>query len=134
MVACQGADIPDIEQVIQFGVPSSLSVWIQRAGRAGRSPVINARAILLVEKSMFQWRKKRRMRRRVGDGSEESGSEVDEQESEDDEEEDEIGADSNKMEYGKKVELELRRWIECENCRRDIADKYFNNPPVRKSE
>jgi Lhr-like helicase len=31
----QGADIPDIKKVIQFGVPSSLSVWIQRAGRAG---------------------------------------------------------------------------------------------------
>jgi len=53
----QGADIPDIEQVIQFGVPSSLLVWIQRAGRAGRSPNINAQAILMVEKSMFQRKK-----------------------------------------------------------------------------
>src|ERR1700685_391864 len=122
MVVCQGADIADIEQVIQFGVPLFLAVWIQCTGHAGRSPVINARAILLVEKSMFQWRKKRKMRRQVGDDSEESGLEVVEEESEDNEEQDEIGADSNKMEYGKKVELELRRWIEWENCRRDIAD------------
>ena len=126
----QGADIPDIEQVIQFGVPSSLSVWIQRAGRAGRSPNINARAILLVEKSMFQWRKKRKKRGQEGDDSDESGSGIDDEESE---EEEEVGADSDKMEYGKKVEPDLRLWVECESCRRDIADEYFNNP-VRKGE
>ncbi|KDQ56802.1 hypothetical protein JAAARDRAFT_59046 [Jaapia argillacea MUCL 33604] len=40
--AGMGADIPDVEQVIQFGVPSSLSVWLQCAGRAGRSPDIQA--------------------------------------------------------------------------------------------
>ncbi len=38
----------DIEVVIQFGVPCSLSVFKQRIGRAGRSPDIQARAILLV--------------------------------------------------------------------------------------
>ena len=108
-------------------------MWIQRAGRAGRSPDIDARAILLVEKSMFQWRKKRKKRGQESDDSEESGSDVGEEESEE-EEEDEIGADSSNMEYGKKVEPELRLWIECANCRRDVADEYFNNPPVRKGE
>ncbi|KIM73718.1 hypothetical protein PILCRDRAFT_15010 [Piloderma croceum F 1598] len=129
--AGMGADILDIEQVIQFGVPSSLSVWIQRAGRAGCSPDINARAILLVEKSMFQWRKKHKKRGQESDDSEESGSDIGEEESEE-EEEDEIGADSSNMEYGKKVEPELQLWIECANCWRDVADEYFNNPPVRK--
>ncbi|KAJ6614532.1 hypothetical protein B0H10DRAFT_2221271 [Mycena sp. CBHHK59/15] len=38
----------------------SLSVWTQRAGRAGRSPELHARAILLVEKSMFKRQKKRK--------------------------------------------------------------------------
>ncbi|KAJ3483954.1 hypothetical protein NLJ89_g12020 [Agrocybe chaxingu] len=65
--AGMGADIPDIEQVIQFGVPSSLSVWIQRAGRAGRSPHIKARAILLYEKSMFETQKTRKKKRGAKD-------------------------------------------------------------------
>jgi superfamily II DNA helicase RecQ len=55
----KGADIPDIILVIQFGVPSSLEVWTQHAGRAGQSPDIHTRAILLVEESMFQLQKKK---------------------------------------------------------------------------
>ncbi|KAF8812628.1 P-loop containing nucleoside triphosphate hydrolase protein [Phlegmacium glaucopus] len=58
--AGMGADIPDIEQVIQFGVPLSLTIWMQRAGRAGRSQEVNACAILLFEKSIFQHQKKKR--------------------------------------------------------------------------
>ncbi|KAF8215472.1 P-loop containing nucleoside triphosphate hydrolase protein [Mycena galopus ATCC 62051] len=58
--AGMGADIPDIELVIQFGVPSSLAVWTQRAGRAGRFPGLQARAIMLVEKSMFRQQKPRK--------------------------------------------------------------------------
>jgi hypothetical protein len=117
-------------QVIQFGVPLSLSVWIQRAGRAGRSPDINARAILLAEKSMFQWRKKRCRKILVDDGD----SESDDSQSDEDDSGVEVGRDSDKMEWGKKVEPELRRWIETEHCRRDVADEYFNNPPLRKGE
>jgi superfamily II DNA or RNA helicase len=55
----QGADIPDIELIIQFGVPVSLSVWSQPAGRAGRSPHIKAQAVLLVERLMFKCKKKK---------------------------------------------------------------------------
>ncbi|KAH7921723.1 P-loop containing nucleoside triphosphate hydrolase protein, partial [Leucogyrophana mollusca] len=53
--AGMGADIPDIELVIQFCIPSSLEVWAQRAGRAGRSPNIQARAVLLAE-SLLLWK------------------------------------------------------------------------------
>ncbi|KAJ3544609.1 hypothetical protein NMY22_g2725 [Coprinellus aureogranulatus] len=56
--AGMGADIPDIKLIIQLGVPSSLAVWIQRAGRAARSPTLHGRAILLVEPSVFQVVKK----------------------------------------------------------------------------
>jgi superfamily II DNA helicase RecQ len=35
-------------------VPSSFSIWMQRAGRAGRNIIIAARAILLVQPSVFQ--------------------------------------------------------------------------------
>ncbi|KAJ6449366.1 P-loop containing nucleoside triphosphate hydrolase protein [Mycena sanguinolenta] len=56
--AGMGADIPDIELIIEFGVPASLPIWYQRKGRAVRSPDLQGRAILLVEKSMFQRKKK----------------------------------------------------------------------------
>jgi superfamily II DNA/RNA helicase len=60
----QGTDIPDIELVIQFGVPASLSIFNQRAGRAGRagrSAHVKAQAVLLVEKSMFKQKKKKKL-------------------------------------------------------------------------
>ncbi|KAF4564928.1 hypothetical protein EYR36_002871 [Pleurotus pulmonarius] len=40
--------------VIQFMVPESLAIWMQRAGRAGRNRETNARAILLVQPTVFQ--------------------------------------------------------------------------------
>lgn len=46
-------DIPDIDMVIQFLVASSLSVWMQRAGRAGRSGT-QAYAIIFIEPTVFQ--------------------------------------------------------------------------------
>ncbi|GLB46004.1 putative P-loop containing nucleoside triphosphate hydrolase protein [Lyophyllum shimeji] len=176
-VAGMGADIPDIEQVIQFGVPSSLSVWIQRAGRAGRSPDINARAILLYEESMFKRKRKRKRKRSKrarrtadtdsdltedevefteggddemvleGEGDdemEEEGDDGPEAEGRDEMEVDDGGDnkggleaepeedDDDGKEWGKKVEEDLRRWIETNHCRRDVADTYFDNPPGRK--
>jgi hypothetical protein len=77
---------------------------------------------------MFLWRKKRKKRGDEDENGEDSDSEIEE------DSEDEVGLESEKMEWGKKVEPELRRWIECEECRRNIADEYFNNPPVRKCE
>ncbi|KAF8989446.1 P-loop containing nucleoside triphosphate hydrolase protein [Cyathus striatus] len=109
--AGMGADIPDIEQVIQFGVPSSLSVWVQRAGRAGRSFDINARAVLLVEASTFNQHKASGKSKYSAHGNEDL----------------DIG-----MEWVKKVEVELRQWIDVKGCRRDYLDIYFNNPPDRK--
>ncbi|KAF9239710.1 hypothetical protein BU15DRAFT_46435 [Melanogaster broomeanus] len=81
-------DIPDITLAVQFGVPLSLTTWLQRAGRAGRSPHVQARAILLVESSVLR----------------------------------------------RKVEPVLREWVETEDCRREIADRFFDNPPGRSRE
>ena len=44
----QGTDIPDVDDVVQFMTPEALSVWIQRAGCAGRDGR-PSRAILLIE-------------------------------------------------------------------------------------
>ncbi|EGO02646.1 hypothetical protein SERLA73DRAFT_48051, partial [Serpula lacrymans var. lacrymans S7.3] len=49
-----GFNIPDVKLVIQFGVPSSLSVWLQRAGRAVRNFSLQGRAIMMVEASVLQ--------------------------------------------------------------------------------
>ncbi|KAJ3524971.1 hypothetical protein NMY22_g10774 [Coprinellus aureogranulatus] len=106
--AGMGADIPDVEQVIQLGVPQSLAVWVQRAGRAGRDKTLKARAILLVEPSVFQ-----PVKRADGSGGDaEGGGEV----------------DAGELEYRKKVEPALRLWIEARGCRRDVVDEYFGNP------
>ncbi|KAK6993268.1 P-loop containing nucleoside triphosphate hydrolase protein [Favolaschia claudopus] len=119
--AGMGADISNIELIIQFGVPSSLSVWIQRAGRAGRSRSLQARAILLAEKSMFQRRKKRR---KPGGDAENSvpalrpdgdGPELAEP------------LDDSKK-WGKNVDPALREYISTKKCRCKITDQYFNNP------
>ncbi|EGO02442.1 hypothetical protein SERLA73DRAFT_150192 [Serpula lacrymans var. lacrymans S7.3] len=51
---CLGLDIPDVELVIQFGVPKSLTNWMQRAGRAARLHSMQGQAILLVEASVLR--------------------------------------------------------------------------------
>ncbi|KAJ2936361.1 hypothetical protein H1R20_g734, partial [Candolleomyces eurysporus] len=108
--AGMGADIPDIEQVIQLAVPSSLSVWIQRAGRAGRTPTIRARAILLVEPSVYQPIKTSNADDDICDGE----------------------AAVLVLEWRKKVEDALRAWVETTGCRRDVVDDHFANPPGRQ--
>ena len=99
----QGVDIPDIKQVIQFGVPSSLSVWIQHAGHAGRLAEIKAHAILLYKKLVFHWQKKRR--KKVNDeddkGSDNSSSEDGENSG------CKAGGNNERYEWAKKVELKL---------------------------
>lgn len=75
---------------------------------------------------MFQSREKRKKRKQVGDGSEESSSEIDADES--GEEDEEVCADSR---WSMERRLNLR--IKCESCRCDVADGYFDNLPVRKS-
>lgn len=84
-------------------VPKSLSIWLQRAGRAARAMGAQGRAYLLVQPSVFQEKNKS-------------------QRKEDDE-----------VEFVKTVEEYLRKWIETKDCRRDVQDDCFNNPPGRKS-
>ncbi|KAK7021717.1 hypothetical protein R3P38DRAFT_2533652, partial [Favolaschia claudopus] len=92
-----GCDIPHIEQVVQFMVPASLSIWMQRAGRAGRRFLIAARAILLVQPSVFKEVKPK------------------------------DPTPNDNITFQKSVETALRTWIETEDCRRDVADEYFDN-------
>ena len=72
--------------MIQFGVPSSLEVWTQQAGRAGQMPHVQACAVLLAEHSMFQ-RKKAAKKQKINEIPDEiksqSGESEDGSESED---------------------------------------------------
>ena len=122
----KGADIPDIILVIQFGVPSSLEVWTQRAGQAGRSPGICARAILLVEESMFRLQKKKRKKLKMEDNGDSPYSES---------EPDVVEVEGDlSLSWKKVVDVTLRRWIETTGCRWDFSDKYFDNPVERQGE
>lgn len=77
---------------------------------------------------MFELQKQKQWK---ADASDIPGFEVDDEvpESEPEDHEDER---DDEFEYKKKVEPALREWIETKGCRRDVADKYFNNPPNRR--
>ncbi|KAF8153870.1 P-loop containing nucleoside triphosphate hydrolase protein [Crassisporium funariophilum] len=111
--AGMGCDIPNIVQVVQFMVPKSMSIWMQRAGRGGRSRLIAARAILLVQPSVFQEVKSLTAKPKAA-----SARSVDIEE-------------SNTTNYRKAVEEGLREWIETEDCRRNVSDEYFGDGKER---
>ncbi|KAF8350322.1 P-loop containing nucleoside triphosphate hydrolase protein [Amanita rubescens] len=105
--AGMGCDMPHIEQVVQFLVPSLLSIWMQWAGRAGRSPDVQARAILLVQPTVFQVVKPRKESKQ-GEGNDDDNNDAD-------------------VKYRKDIEEGLRRWIEGLECRREVVSLYFND-------
>ena len=54
MLTCsKGCNIPDIPLVVQWKVPDKLSSAVQRFGRAGRRPDIDALAVLIAEPSAY---------------------------------------------------------------------------------
>ena len=129
-------DIADIIRVVQFLLPSSLSMWIQRYGRVGCAGQFSI-VILLVERSFFQRRKlKDKDSNTQNNRVEEADENIDMLQNDSDLEElvmgaaDETGTHENLSgTYVKKAEDGMRDWMETQNCRRKIADKYFNNPP-----
>jgi hypothetical protein len=112
-------DIPDIERVVQFMLPSSLSILIQRFGRAGRSGQ-SALAILLAEATAFHRKKKTRRNEQLAIKAEIDENSVPIPEGE--EGEDTLG-------YRKKVEEGIRNWIDVLLCRWAVVNEHFTNPP-----
>ncbi|OSD06943.1 P-loop containing nucleoside triphosphate hydrolase protein [Trametes coccinea BRFM310] len=51
--AGMGCNVPDVDLVIQWKLPKTLSHFVQRAGRAARSPARQGLAVLLVERSAY---------------------------------------------------------------------------------
>ncbi|TRM56542.1 P-loop containing nucleoside triphosphate hydrolase protein [Schizophyllum amplum] len=141
--AGMGADIPDIMQVIQLGVPQSLSVYLQRAGRGVRDTTLHGRAILLVEKSVFRKQKKRKKK---GKDEEDSDEELDvDSGDEGDNGVEDIGESSIVLDtavaatdeaskvWVKEIDPALRTYIASKVCRHTTSDKYFDNPPGRQA-
>jgi superfamily II DNA helicase RecQ len=110
----QGTDLKNVTLVVQFMVPDTLSVWVQRAGRAGRSGAPSA-AVLLYEPSVTQ---------RVKGKADESGDEVDGDPGEQSGE----GGDFRK----RNVEVSLRSYVLTDQCRRVVTDGYFGTPARNK--
>jgi len=104
----QGTDLKDVTLMVQYMVPSPLSVWVQRAGRAGRSGSPSC-AVLLYEPSVVQ---------RVNTQKDEDDD--------DDESEVEWSGDYFRK---RNVEDSLRAYVMLEECHRVLTDEYFNNPP-----
>jgi superfamily II DNA helicase RecQ len=123
-------DIPDIEFVIQFRVALSLSILVQRFGRAGRSgqPAV---AILFAKPSVFQVKKKNNTTR-VRTVAEPENNIKDEPMEDDDLElpAETPGLDKTEIvtEYKKKTEVGMHDWCLALGCRWDVSDKYFSNP------
>ena len=90
-------------------VPDTLSVWIQRAGRAGRSGAPSV-AVLLYEPSVIQKVK---------------GKEADESDGEGDLGEQLWEGDDFRK---KNVEGTLRSYVLTSLCRRAVTDEYFGTP------
>ncbi|KAI0688542.1 P-loop containing nucleoside triphosphate hydrolase protein, partial [Cytidiella melzeri] len=109
-VAGMGLDIPDLRWVVQYMIPTNLNEWSQHAGRAGRDgePAV---AILLAESSVFQMMK--RKTRLLGKGKKKA-----------DKDSEEIS-----IKHRKNVEEHMRLFTQYEDCRREITDKHFDNPP-----
>ena len=78
-----------MERVVQFGVPSSLSVWLQRTGRAGRNPSIQAEATMLVESSVFKKQKKKAKKKSL---TKDANADVTDEESSDSDTDDDVDA------------------------------------------
>ena len=92
-------------------VPETLSIWAQRAGRAGRSGAPSA-AVLLYEPSVVQ-----RVGIKEANGSEDEGD----------------GDPSERLWEGedfkkRNVEGSLRSYVLTDQCRRNITDEYFSTP------
>ncbi|THU92046.1 P-loop containing nucleoside triphosphate hydrolase protein, partial [Dendrothele bispora CBS 962.96] len=68
-MAC-GCDLPDIDVVVQWTLPKTVSAFVQRAGRAARGPHLRGLAILLVERSAYgqvlEWSEKKGTNRGKG--------------------------------------------------------------------
>ena len=92
-------------RVVQFTVPKTLDIWMQRGGRAGRDRSIRAEAILLVQPSIFQEISNKKGNTSLGDSSEATES----------------------PQYQKEINDGLRQWIEAVICRRDVVDEYYDS-------
>ena len=100
--------------MVQFSVPKSLDIWLQRGGRAGRDKSVHAEAILMVQPSVFQ-----EVSRKKSDGD------MAPEEEKNNPKDDETTTDT--PQYQKEIHDGLRMWIEAISCRHDVVDAYYDS-------
>jgi bloom syndrome protein len=114
-------------------VPPSLSVLTQHFGRGGRSGEPTT-AILLVETSVYKLQTGKASQSKEGElGRDFDEDDADNNDDEDNEDDEGNSNDNEKLEVGpsyrKKLDENLRAYINASGCRRDISNDYFQNPP-----
>lgn len=139
----QGCDFSDIEEVIHYGAPKSITTLVQRIGRAGRDPTISAKAIILYPANafrLFSLTSKSKTSAAASDARTAGGTEEDVPQTS-------IkgkGKASKKQsppelapgqinppagwKWGATLDIDVRKlyvWLEC---RQEFLDVYFNNP------
>jgi hypothetical protein len=129
--------------------PRSLSIWMQRLGQAGRSGS-SAISVLLVEPHVFQLKKPKEQNtnktklahnKSVPITQEGVSDEVDSEyegfhHNDPMQDEDSLNKGTTQLHnvdfrYKKELEGGLRNWIDPQycNCRREVSNVYFGNPP-----
>ncbi|KAF8322149.1 P-loop containing nucleoside triphosphate hydrolase protein [Clavulina sp. PMI_390] len=144
--AAMGLDAPDIEEVIQYGAPPSICTLVQRIGRAGRTPSMAARAIVIFERGAFQIQKipkNKSLSTQAGAlelfeaGKSESMTIKTEVLELDDSEYLEKDSDLNLMQrpdpgvglqWKRRLDTDVREFARCSGCRRIWLRNYFNSP------
>ena len=129
--------------MVGFKAPKSLSTWMQRSGRAGRSGS-PALAILLIEPYVFQLHKAKEQKENEKGVQDKTCAvkqeEIDDEVSGEDEHEDEDTSNKSTtqlydvdLRFKKKLEGGLRNWIDPQlhDCRREVSNTYFGNPPLQ---
>ncbi|KAF8723171.1 hypothetical protein AX14_009490 [Amanita brunnescens Koide BX004] len=137
--AGMGCDIPHIVRVVQFSVPKSLDIWLQRGGRAGRDKSIHAEAILMVQPSVFQEVSHKKSERDKSGPTKKTGKTPEgdmttEEQKKDPATKNVDDTATNTPQYRKEIHDGLRMWIEAIICRRDIVDEYYDSGVPRLSE
>jgi hypothetical protein len=141
--AGMGNDIPDIDLTVMYKLPTTLSSEDQRGGRAGRAKQ-PARAILFVESTAYEWttpRAKKPMPPKKGakasiavveapTAPEHTDGDDENEDGDASAEQEQVKGVDGQMVHRKKVDSDLRRYFETEDCRRVVKNNFFAGPPL----
>jgi superfamily II DNA/RNA helicase len=143
----QGADFPNVELVINFLSPTTLEIWIQRAGRGARSRLIICRCVIMLTKTTIKKAVQICKDAHIEVAPEliaiKAEAEDEDEEIEEVEEVEEVVAAPTKATKSKdtkstkgrraagkrNMSLPMAEYIATQECRTAVIDREFKNPP-----